>query len=365
MKSVKLLAIAFAVLTVLVLGFVLLKSCLRSGDNEGAGQVTETGELIISKTEESAISRVTYKSPDISYSVSKGEDGYIWDDDSYFPLSQDAASYLFEFASDIRYERLLEGDVNKSDYGLDSPERVLTVYYDNGDSLALNIGDYNKYVKQYYAMTDNSDSIYLIGSTFTYYYDITLSDVIEHEAPPIPSEEQNDVTEYKVTYKDGSGFFLRYVEGIYDTDDNGNETVILKERWDKIPFGGKSLDEDYTEAAGGLYSAIFGTEHTDWVEYNAIGGGKLQQYGLSPSEVTIEISYNTWEVDEESGVSEKVPKKLTVYLGLASEDEKDDTEDSDPMSPEENGGTKRYFRLEGGEIIYRVSEESFKAVFEK
>ncbi len=362
MNKIKALAICLAVLIAAVGGFLLLKLLIPS-EKADESQTSDSSELIISRREESQIERVAYKNSEISYSVSRSGDGYIWDSDPSFPLDGEAATFFFEFASDIRYERLMSEITSKSEYSLDNPERVLTVYYSDGDSLTLNIGKYNPYVEQYYASVEGKDEIYLIGSTFTYYYDITLSDVIKHETVPIPSEEQDDVTEYKVTLKDGSGFTLTFVKGISNTDDSGNEDVVTKDRWDKTPIGGKPLEGDFSADAASLYTAVFGTEHTAWVAYNALGS--LGKYGLSPSEATVTVTYDVWTVNEESGMSEKTTEELTVYIGSIVTEAPDSSSSDDPISDESEETVKRYYRIDGGEIIYTVDEGDFSAIFGK
>lgn len=346
--------IILAVILAAAIGSLMLVKHLTS-DNDDDTKQAEDESVVLSDCDRSDVTEISYKGPSASYTIKRsGEDGFILEEDPTFPLDSDSAAYLFTYPESIVCDKVLEdGDRNYHEYGLDDPERTIMFSYKDGKTLKLCIGAYNKYVGKYYACTEGVKRVYLIGSTFTYYYDISLDDLIKHEKLITPSEEANDIIKYEVAFEDGSGFTLDFIPEVSGIDDEGNSYTESESRWHKTLFDGTLLSGDYTDDAAGLYKAFYEDEHTDWIDHSVLTKGNLSEYGLDTPSVTVTITYKLWMTDHSTDVPEayQTTDQTKVYFG------------SRLQSGEENDDIERYYRIEGGEIVYAVSESDFGAIF--
>ena len=67
-----------------------------------------------------------------------------------------------------------------SDYGLDEPQKTITVTCGE-DTMVLSIGDYNEMLSEYYLEMKDDDSVYLIGSAIPTAFEKHPDDLAETE----------------------------------------------------------------------------------------------------------------------------------------------------------------------------------------
>ena len=351
MSRKKKLIIFAVLLAVAVMAYITVTELTKKDD---VGGDTEN-ELLLFECEKKDITEISYKSEAISYTVASDGEGYVYVDDPTFPLDCKGTEPFFDFASHIEYIKALEdGAENYGEYGLDNPKSVLTVTY-GGKVFKLNIGNYNQYIDMYYCCVDGTDRVYLIGDTYTYYYDISLDEIIEHEKLTVPDEEYEDIVRYDISYSDGEGFVLEYIPGESEVDDEGNEKIISEDKWKKTLSDGTVISGDHSDDASALYKAMFENEHTEWIDYNAYTGGKLGKYGLDKPEITVTATYKIWEsapTDDAPAAVRQSTEQVEVFLG-----------DRLPTGENADAEAERYYRIENGEIVYAVTESEFEMIF--
>lgn len=122
-----------------------------------------------------------------------GDDGWTWQEDADFPVDSSKLDSITSLLSGLTASREFEIEDSLTDYGLETPENVIEVSNDNGESAALLLGGTSG--DNYYCMLEGGEVIYLIDSSL---YDLlpeTLTDLATlAEYPKLTSEMTKNVT---------------------------------------------------------------------------------------------------------------------------------------------------------------------------
>ena len=126
-------------------------------------------------------------------SFHKDGDNWVYDADPSVDLDEDSVKSLLTQAGKMTASEKLDEITELSDYGLDSPQNVITIETEK-DTLTLDIGNCNEMLSEYYIKKEGSDDVYLTDSTtaklFTKTVDsLKASEDTESTEEAEPSEE--------------------------------------------------------------------------------------------------------------------------------------------------------------------------------
>lgn len=379
--------IVLLIVLVLAVVFYVVATVIAKREEEKNQEPEVTLITVVDKKPEDVTS-LTFESKTLSVGITVNESGkYRLTSDENFPMDQIIASYMVEGVSVIEFTRKLEGaDTDLATYGLDKPHTVITAAYTDERTVTLKLGDYNKHADAYYC--DMGDgAVYLIDAAYLDAFDYTMKDLLQDELITKPKKGLSAVTEFKLAFRDGSGFTYTFTKTEADEAAESTDAAETapKELWVKTLLDGTVVEGDFTKQAEALYKELFEAKLDAWADYNVTGAQRLGEFGLAEPAVTVTVRY-TEEVtiagdDSTSSVTKEVEKVVGFLIGDAApsekEDEPADSESSaDTAAPETVGSTdaatdteapegdaeeeeeivNRYFMLEGGKVVYLIDE---------
>lgn len=370
----------------LAVAFYVVATVIAKREEEKNREPEVTLITVVDKQPEEVAS-LTFESKELTVGITVAENGkYRLTADESFPVDQIIASYMVEGAAAIAFDRKLEGaDTDPATYGLDEPYAVMTAVYTDNSTVTLRLGDYNKHADAYYGDVGDG-AVYLMDADYLAAFDYTMQDLLQDDRIVEPTKGVSAVTEFKLTFRDGSGFTytLSKAEAADDADEEAEEL------WIKTLLDGTVVEGDFTKQAQALYKELFDAKLDAWADYNVTGAERLGTFGLAAPAVTVTVRY-TEEVtiegdDSTSSVTKEVEKVVGFLIGdvALSEEEGADSESStdtaapdtdastepdastdtaatDTEAPEEDAGEEekavnRYFMLEGSKIVYLMDE---------
>ena len=362
------------VILVLAVAFYVVATVIAKREEE-KNQEPEATLITVVDKEPEEVASLTFASKELTVGITVTENGkYRLTSDENFPVDQIIAFYMVEGAAAIAFDRKLEGaDTDPATYGLDEPYAVMTAVYTDNSTVTLRLGDYNKHADAYYGDVGDG-AVYLLDADYLAAFDYTMQDLLQDDRIVEPTKGVSAVTEFKLTFRDGSGFTytLSKAKAAADADEEAEEL------WIKTLFDGTVVEGDFTEQAEALYKELFDAKLDAWADYNVTGAERLGTFGLAAPAVTVTVRY-TEEVtiegdDSTSSVTKEVEKVVGFLIGdvAPSEEEPDDAESSaepdvsgDEASTdteasdeeaEEEAVVNRYFMLEGSKIVYLMDE---------
>ncbi len=382
--------IVLLIVLVLAVVFYVVATVIAKREEEKNQEPEVTLITVVDKKPEDVVS-LTLKSKTLTVGIAVNESGkYRLTSDEHFPVDQIIASYMVEGVAVIEFTRKLEGsDADLATYGLDEPHTVITAGYKDDRTVTLKLGDYNKHADAYYC--DMGDgAVYLIDAAYLDAFDYTMKDLLQDELITKPKNGLSDVTSFELAFRDGSGFTYTFIKAEADeaavsenvTDTAGEKESAPTEYWAKTLLDGTVVEGDFTEQVKALYKELFDVKLDAWADYNVTGAERLEAFGLSAPAVTITVRYNEKVTikgdDGTSSVTKEVEKVVGFLIGDAAPSEEDEPADSESTAPETNTATdtqadtsapegdaeeeepivNRYFMLEGGKVVYLLSEEA-------
>lgn len=287
-RQLVILLIALGVVLVMLAG-VLFLNYLDDKKAEDAIVHVETvenltGMTFVNGTEEDAFTAQTDEEGNVTWT---------YDADGDFPAADSTLNNLKSQVEELTASREISIEDDLSAYGLETPERALTLTGEDGTTATLLIGGTSG--ESYYCMLEGADSIYVIDSTLPDALPETLTDLAELGTFPALSEDI--IQTVRVTGKTDQTFTVTEEAGETDGD-------AATYRW-------TCGDLDITEDS---FLTTFRTQ-LDSVTMSELSAFKPSQTELQESGVldpTAEITV-TYTEDEET-------KTATLTIGNYDED---------------------------------------------
>ena len=264
----------------------------------------------------------------------KGEDGWLYDEDEAFPVSEEKVLSILSHFEDFGVRFVIEAVEDYSQYGLDEPECTLHIATEDA-SYDIKLGDFSKMDQQRYVDIGDGN-VYLVENDPMDYVDSALSSMI-----------QNDVT---------PGF-----ETVVDIRFTGKETYTI----DRIEDSGYSYsDEDvYFVQKNGKYLPLDKTAVTrylntitsldllDYVTYNATEE-ELTTYGLDEPELSVTVNY-TYTDEEDAQIADT----CVIHISRNPEEQ---AEAQEAESKGENAAdVSMYVRIGDSQIVYELDSVDY------
>lgn len=310
------LAVIFVLLLLL---YLFLKN-----RNEKAEEAESSGMDVI-QMDASSIVNFSFKIGDNFAKFSKDGDEWKNQEDSEFPVDQEAVETLLNDLLSFTAERKLEDVDGLSEYGLEDPSNTIRLTDESGTETEILVGSRNQSTGDYYvSLAEAPNTVYVTASDLSSILPGSVMELAESEA--YPSVSSSDIVEIQVKKAQGS-YTLAYEEE--------------EANWSVTGEDGISYSAEYQQVSS-LASTLSGMVYSGLMDYNA---EDLSVYGLDQPAAEIYIRYKE-EIEEEEEEPETVEKNFTLYVG----------------NQDENGNY--YVRMEGSGQVHRVSSESLSSALE-
>lgn len=310
------LAVIFVLLLLL---YLFLKN-----RNEKAEEA-ESGGMDVIQMDASSIVNFSFKIGDNFAEFSKDVDEWKNQEDSEFPVDQEAVETLLNDLLSFTAKRKLEAVDGLSEYGLEDPSNTIRLTDESGTETEILVGSRNQSTGDYYvSLAEAPNTVYVTASDLSSILPGSVMELAESEA--YPSVSSSDIVEIQVKKAQGS-YTLAYEEE--------------EANWSVTGEDGISYSAEYQQVSS-LASTLSGMVYSGLMDYNA---EDLSVYGLDQPAAEIYIRYKE-EIEEEEEEPETVEKNFTLYVG----------------NQDENGNY--YVRMEGSGQVHRVSSESLSSALE-
>ena len=293
-KNIRRIVIAGAAVVVLVLAFVLMK------------YVFPEKEIIIEETPaptETPINYLVHRSGDdvsgMTFHYEDGEEFVVQakreengsytftatPEDSFFGYNPSRfRSMMYTLSSITATSRIEENPKDLSDYGLDDPQFSLTISYTDGSSTTIFVGNQTPILNNYYANTDQDDTVYTIGGYLTSLMTRPPHAYLAIDA--FPTYEESDIYEnlvhFILTRRDGVN-----IEVVLDKDLNMEGNITSSAYMMLQPFVSPCTAETIEELLD-----VLGTLSMEQIAGNITSADELHEYGLDhPARLFLEDSF--------------------------------------------------------------------------
>lgn len=251
---------------------ILIAVCLAAlaalHTEEKQEQIKTSGETVLS-VESAKVTALCWEQDGTTWSFHRGDDGWQYDDDAEFPVSDSAMVALLEPFRSLSAAFTIENAEDLGRYGLDEPTCTITLTTDD-ETYTVKLGDYSTMDSQRY-MDIGDGNVYLAASDPLDAYDVELKDLIANDDVPYFDEVS------QIRFAGSEDYSV-----IYDED---GESICA----DDIYFtaDGKPLD---TSRVNSYISVLRYLELTDYVTYKATEE-ELSAYGLDDPELSVSVDY--------------------------------------------------------------------------
>lgn len=220
---------------------------------------------IISMNRMEQIEKISLGSGSNQLSFERSGDQWIYTDEKDFPLDQSGVTAIADTASKLTADRKLEDHDDWKDYGLDEPDKEVTVTDQSGTVTTIMIGSGTDSL--YYARIEGDEAVYVIEATLPDQIKTSIYDMAEHEQLPAIS---TDAIQKIELVKNGKTFDYE-ITG--ETDEDGTKTA--------------------------LQNGISGITIDRCVDFKP-SQEKLEQYGLKDPALVLEVTWQNGDNPEKT-----------------------------------------------------------------
>ena len=233
----------------------------------------ESDRTLLYMMEEDALRALTWDYNGETLTLCKEKDGWFYEKDTDFPLSEAKAEKLVDAISTVTAEMTIEKPENLTSYGLDDPQQTIIVKAQEQTVFQLGKG---KSMDGFSYLSVGDGKVYLVDKALADAFTCGLYDLVQAEAIPsmddlekmivtseVQSYEIDHMTDSGITYTDSYEWFLKDGDG-YLTLDNS--------------------------LASGFANKIRNLIWQECVDYKA-DEQALASYGLDQPTVTAEMHY--------------------------------------------------------------------------
>jgi hypothetical protein len=315
--------------------------CNKPVNKEKSTADKGTENISLAKVDETKVTQLHYiggSDADITFVLDNG----VWKskENPNRPINQENVTGMLSLVSKITASRkIVENPDNLADYGLDKPYAYIQATLKDKSTITLKLGDEAVTGDGYYAMVNDSKTVYLV--TVNYGSGLNYSDIDFTQMETTPTITATNITYINIDPKDGQNVELKY-------NDNAkiDNTGSIVNQWEYLKPYGKGYTAD-TTAITTLQSNYTSFDLVKCVDYS---GKNFAKYGLDKPAATIDIGYF-----ETSGTASPTPdasstaasssttktnKEFKFYVG--NKDKDDDY----------------YIRLDGSNMVYTMAGTS-------
>ena len=298
----------------------------------------QNSDAVIWEIEADSVESISWEVLEESLAFHKGEDGWLYDDDEAFPVSEEKITDILSHFESFGVNFIIENVEDYSQYGLDEPECTITLTTAE-TSFELKLGDFSKMDEQRYVDIGDGN-VYLVSEDPADYVQTELSSMILHDETP---DFENVVD---IQYDGNEVYTITYAEE--STNSYSKEDIYFTEKDGEIV----PLDP---EAVTLYLDTIESLSLVNYATYNATDE-ELASYGLDEPELSVTVNYTY--TDEEDN---KISDSYMLHIGQNQEELKE-AKEAEANEEEDIPEVTKYIRIGDSQIVYELDASSYETL---
>lgn len=332
MKRFKKLGVLLGILVV-----VCIATFALTHYEEEQEQIKNSDEIILQIPADTVISLSWEYAEEGNLAFHKGEDGWLYDEDEYFPVSEEKVNDILSEFEAFGVTFIIENVTDYSQYGLDEPEMTFHIGTEE-TSYDIKLGAFSTMDQQRYI--DISDgNVYLVSEDPMDYVSASLSDMILDDDTP---GFENVVD---IRFEGTENYMIQRLEDTnysYSDDD----VYFTQKNGEYLPLD-KSAVTQYLNTITSLDLLTYAT-------YNATEE-ELAEYGLDEPELTVTVNYT--QTDQASEDQEQIPGTCVIHISRNPE-ELAAAEEAE-VKGENAEAVSMYVRIGDSQIVYDLDSVDY------
>ena len=332
MKRFKKLGVLLGILVV-----VCIATFALTHYEEEQEQIKNSDEIILQIPADTVISLSWEYAEEGNLAFHKGEDGWLYDEDEYFPVSEEKVNDILSEFEAFGVTFIIENVTDYSQYGLDEPEMTFHIGTEE-TSYDIKLGAFSTMDQQRYI--DISDgNVYLVSEDPMDYVSASLSDMILDDDTP---GFENVVD---IRFEGTENYMIQRLEDTnysYSDDD----VYFTQKNGEYLPLD-KSAVTQYL-------NTITSLDLLTYVTYNATEE-ELAEYGLDEPELTVTVNYT--QTDQASEDQEQIPGTCVIHISRNPE-ELAAAEEAE-VKGENAEAVSMYVRIGDSQIVYDLDSVDY------
>ncbi len=273
-----------------------------------------------------------------SLAFHKAEEGWLYDADEVFPVSEEKINGILSHFEDFGVTFIIESVEDYSQYGLDKPE--CTIQLTAGEKVYdVKLGNFSAMDEQRYVDIGDGN-VYLVGTDPMDYVYTDLSSMILHD--DTPGFETVDT----ITFEGSENYTITRMEESKDT--YHEEDIYF------VTQNGKNLPLD-TAAVRQYLNTITSLDLLTYATYNA-SEEELTAFGMKEPELSVTVNYS-WTEENEDGEEETLSDTFLLHISSNTE-EKAAAEEAEAKGETAEAVT-RYVRIGDSQIVYEMDSVDY------
>lgn len=326
---------------ILVLVAILVVTCTATfalTKYEEKKEEIQNSDAILLELAADTVESLSWEYTENGLAFHKGEDGWLYDDDEAFPVSEKKITDILSHFESFGVSFIIENVEDYSQYGLDEPE--CTIHLATSDqSYDLKLGAFSQMDEQRY-IDIGDGNVYLVSEDPMDYLKSKLSDMILHDTAP----DFENVTD--IEFSGTENYRIVYAEDSTDTYSE-NDVYFTEKDGDNLP-----LD---TSSVTSYLNTISSLSLSDYVTYNATEE-ELESYGLDEPELSVTVDY-TYTDEEKNDISDT----CVLYISRNPEELKA-AEEAEANEETTIPDVTKYVRIGDSQIVYELNDSAYNTL---
>lgn len=272
-----------------------------------------------------------------SLAFHKGENGWLYDEDDYFPVDEEKVTDILSEFEAFGVSFIIENVEDYSQYGLDEPE--MTFHIGTEETIYdIKLGAFSTMDQQRY-IDIGDGNVYLVSEDPMDYVSSALSDMILDDDTP---GFENVVD---IRFEGAENYMIQRLEDPnYSYSDN--DVYFTQKNGEYLPLD-KSAVTQYL-------NTITSLDLLTYVTYNATEE-ELAEYGLDEPELTVTVNYT--QTDQASEKQEQIPGTCVIHISRNPE-ELAAAEEAEAKG-ENAKAVSMYVRIGDSQIVYDLDSVDY------
>ena len=332
MKRFKKLGILLGVLVVACIATFALTHY-----EEKQEEIKNSDEVILEIPTDSVTSLSWEYAEEGSLAFHKGESGWLYDEDEYFPVDEEKVNDILAEFEAFGVSFIIENVEDYSQYGLDEPECTFHIGTED-TTYDMKLGAFSKMDEQRY-IDIGDGNVYLVSEDPIDYVSSALSDMILDDDTP---GFENVVD---IRFEGAENYIIQLLE---DTNYSysENDVYFTQKNGEYLPLD-KSAVTQYL-------NTITSLDLLTYVTYNATEE-ELASYGLDDPELSVTVNYT--QTDQASEDQEQIPGTCVIHISRNPE-ELAAAEEAEAKG-EEAEAVSMYVRIGDSQIVYNLDSVDY------
>ena len=332
MKRFKKLGILLGVLVVACIATFALTHY-----EEKQEEIRNSDEVILEIPTDSVTSLSWEYAEEGNLAFHKGEDGWLYDEDEYFPVDEEKVNDILSEFEAFGVSFIIENVEDYSQYGLDEPDCTFHIGTEDA-TYDIKLGNFSKMDEQRY-IDIGDGNVYLVSEDPMDYVSASLSDMILDDDTP---GFENVVD---IRFEGSENYMIQRLEETnYSYSDN--DVYFTQKNGEYLPLD-KSAVTQYL-------NTITSLDLLTYVTYNATEE-ELASYGLDNPELTVTVNYT--QTDQASKDQEQIPGTCIIHISR-NPDELAAAEEAEAKG-ENAEAVSMYVRIGDSQLVYSLDSVDY------